>query len=479
MKRLMALASVLLVAGSASAAVINWQLNMNVQIGLGNFVPGVDNVVVRGYFNGWSGTNPTLTDPDNNGIYTGSYDQGSFAGPYEYKYVIQHSVTGDEWEWVGNRPYTYTEPTIDLPLEDFNNITSLPGTCDVEITYQVDMGVQIATGAFDPMGDLVVMRGPFNGWSGITHQLTNVGGTVYALTVPFASQAETSPIEHKFVIVADGDNWESSPNRLAYGDCDWADTDSDGYKEGTLAPVFFSDTNWDDLIDHDILVVFDIDASRVSCWFANGGAPTYDGTASYAGVNFISLHGFFNGWPTWNGTISPFYRTVNDGSCHWTGSLLFPMGSAKEQIYKLGLNGFDNEAGFGQDHAMNISLDGGTGVTYVNVVFGSNGTQWDCFTGCVETVGATDQPSAFALSQNVPNPFNPVTTIAFTMDATAPATLSVYDLTGAKVATLVNGLVNVGRNEISFDASQLASGVYVYTLQSEGRLESRKMVLVK
>jgi hypothetical protein len=434
---------------------------------------------VRGYFNGWGGTLPTLTDPNNDGIYTGSFDQGSFAGPYEYKYVIQHGW-GDEWEWVGNRPYTYTEPTIDLPLEFFNNVTALPGQCNVEPTITVDMGVQIATGAFDPgAGDIVVIRGPLNGWSGITHQLLPIGGTLYAITVPFDNQAETSPIEYKFVIVAGGDNWESSSNRLSYTDCDWVDTDGDGYKEGSFPTVYFSNIGWDAIIDHDILVSFDIDASRVSCFFANGGAPTYDGTASYAGVNFISVHGFFNGWPAWDGGIGSLYRTTNQGSCHWTGSVLFPMGSAKNQVYKLGLNGFDNEAGFGQDHSMDISQDGGTGVTNVSVVFGSNGTQWDCFTGCVETVGANDQPSAFALTQNVPNPFNPVTTIAFTMDATASANLSVYDLTGAKVATLVNGLVNAGQHEVSFDGSKLASGVYVYTLQSEGRLESRKMVLVK
>jgi hypothetical protein len=479
MKRVLALAGALMVAGSASAAVINWQLNMNVQIGLGNFVPGVDQVVVRGYFNGWGGTNPTLTDPDNDGIYTGSFDQGAFAGPYEYKYVIIHGW-GDEWEWVSNRPYTYTEPTIDLPLEYFNNVTTLPGVCDVEPTFSVDMGVQIATGAFNPgAGDLIVIRGPFNGWGGTTHPLSNVGGTIYEGTFPFAAQAETSPIEYKFVIVSGGDNWESSPNRLSYADCDWVDTDNDGYKEGSFPTVFFANVGWDAIIDHPVTVNFHIDASRVSCFFANGGAPVYDGIAAYSDVDFISVHGFFNNWPGWDGNINAMYRAINLGSCQWLVSVTFPTGSAKNQIYKFGLNGFDNEAGFGQDHSVDLGAAGVESFFDVFVEFGSNGTQWDCFSGCVETVDARETPSSFALAQNVPNPFNPATTLSFTLDQTANASLKVYDLSGAQVATLVNGVLEAGTHEVVFDGSKLASGVYVYTLQSEGAVESRKMVLVK
>jgi len=479
MKKVLALAGALLVAGSASAAVINWTLNMNVQIGLGNFVPGTDQVVVRGYFNGWGGTNPTLTDPDNDGIYTGSFDQGAFAGPYEYKYVIMHTW-GDEWEWVSNRPYTYSEPTIDLPMEYFNNVTALPGVCDVEPTFSVDMGVQLATGAFDPgAGDIVVIRGPFNGWGGTTHQLTNVGGSIYEGTFPFDDQAETSPIEHKFVIVSGGgDNWESSPNRLSYADCDWVDTDSNGYLNGSFPTVFFGDISWDAIIDHPITVNFHIDASRVSCAFANGWAPVFDGIAAYSDVDFISVHGFFNNWPAWDGNINPIYRAENLGACQWLVSVTFPTGSAKNQIYKFGLNGYDNEAGFGQDHSVN--LDGVVESFFdVFVEFGSNGSQWDCFDGCVETVDARETPSSFALAQNVPNPFNPATTLSFTLDRTANASLKVYDLSGAQVATLVNGLVEAGTHEVVFDGSKLASGVYVYTLQSEGAVESRKMVLVK
>jgi hypothetical protein len=94
-------------------------------------------------------------------------------------------------------------------------------------------------------------------------------------------------------------------------------------------------------------------------------------------------------------------------------------------------------------------------------------------------VDAHELPSAFALSQNVPNPFNPSTTISYTVAETGMASLKVYDLAGHAVATLVDGMVEAGNHSVVFDASELASGVYLYTLQSGASVQSQKMVLVK
>lgn len=459
MKKAMALAAMLLTSASAWAGIVTWQLDMSVQIGLGNFTPGVDQVVVRGFFNGWGGTNPTLTDPDNDMIYTGSYDHTGVPAPYEYKYVILFGGNPDaaQWEFVDNRPYDYMGEDLLLPVQFFNNVETLPGVCDVEITFQVDMNVQIATGAFDPMTQGVFYRGPYNGWSGYDQQLMDAGGGIYAIELPFDAQDEASCIEHKFIIATDdgmggfgGDNWESSPNRCAYGDCSWVDTDSDGYLEGVLAPVFFGDINWDAIVDRDVLVTFNIDANPIACWFANG-YPEQGGLSSYGDVSFISVHGFFNGWPAWDGNIDPLYRAMPVGGNIWSVSVLFPMGSSKVQIYKYGANGWDNEAGFGQDHSLNLDDDGGSGVLVVNDVFGSPGNLWDC----EWTVSADERPAGFALAPAYPNPFNPTTTIRFSLEESALATLAVFDLTGAKVATLVDGLTSRGEHSVVFDASQI------------------------
>jgi hypothetical protein len=87
--------------------------------------------------------------------------------------------------------------------------------------------------------------------------------------------------------------------------------------------------------------------------------------------------------------------------------------------------------------------------------------------------------SEFALVGNYPNPFNPATTINFTIDQANQVNLAVYDLSGREVATLVDGYCNAGAHEVQFDASQLASGVYVYRLTSGANTASGKMVLMK
>jgi hypothetical protein len=89
------------------------------------------------------------------------------------------------------------------------------------------------------------------------------------------------------------------------------------------------------------------------------------------------------------------------------------------------------------------------------------------------------QPKQFALHQNFPNPFNPSTTISFSLQTSAEITLEVYSITGQKVATLVNGLQNAGEHKITFQAGNLGSGVYFYKLTSGSFSETRKMVLMK
>ncbi len=87
--------------------------------------------------------------------------------------------------------------------------------------------------------------------------------------------------------------------------------------------------------------------------------------------------------------------------------------------------------------------------------------------------------AAFRLEQNYPNPFNPATTITFTMNEGGLATLTVFDVTGREVASLVNEVLSAGTHRRTFDASGLASGVYYYRLRVGDRVESKRMMLVK
>ena len=88
-------------------------------------------------------------------------------------------------------------------------------------------------------------------------------------------------------------------------------------------------------------------------------------------------------------------------------------------------------------------------------------------------------PTEFALKQNYPNPFNPTTVINFSIPRSSNVTLKVYDMLGREVATLVNETKQGGNYKVSFNASQLASGVYVYTLKAGNFIASKKMMLMK
>ena len=85
----------------------------------------------------------------------------------------------------------------------------------------------------------------------------------------------------------------------------------------------------------------------------------------------------------------------------------------------------------------------------------------------------------YSLAQNYPNPFNPSTRISYQIPNDGNVSLKIYDVLGAEVLTLVNTAQAQGRYEVSFDASQLSSGVYIYRIQANDYVASRKMMLLK
>ncbi len=95
-------------------------------------------------------------------------------------------------------------------------------------------------------------------------------------------------------------------------------------------------------------------------------------------------------------------------------------------------------------------------------------------------VGSESNPQPFlTVSPATPNPFNPSTTISYTIAEEGHVTLSVYSLSGQKVATLVDSPMPAGTHQAVFDGTGLASGLYVYRLESGDVVKSGKMMLVK
>ncbi|MBL8007027.1 MAG: T9SS type A sorting domain-containing protein, partial [Ignavibacteria bacterium] len=89
-------------------------------------------------------------------------------------------------------------------------------------------------------------------------------------------------------------------------------------------------------------------------------------------------------------------------------------------------------------------------------------------------------PVKFELNQNYPNPFNPTTKINFSLPVDTKITLSVYDISGRLVASLINNEFRTADYyTVDFNGSNLASGVYFYTIQTGKFTDSKKMILVK
>lgn len=124
-------------------------------------------------------------------------------------------------------------------------------------------------------------------------------------------------------------------------------------------------------------------------------------------------------------------------------------------------------------------LNNGTTYTYDLVSVDVNGARQ-----ALATLSASPNASAaviteYALHQNYPNPFNPTTNLTFDMVDAGHVSISVFNIMGQKVAELVNGNVEAGRHIVSFDATGLSSGLYLYKMEANGFTAQNKMVLMK
>lgn len=181
-------------------------------------------------------------------------------------------------------------------------------------------------------------------------------------------------------------------------------------------------------------------------------------------------------------------RSIDVGSSD--GSLAFiVLGNSLDQTVSLQLNPgqFESPLTVAQDGLALTPWQAGT-VTVAASTPGflttAAGQPNVVITGLSTGVGDSPQPAVFALEQNVPNPFNPSTTINFSIPSAARVDLVVYDVTGRRVATLVQHDMPAGRASVTWQGlddrgNRVASGVYFYRLVAGSKLQTRKMVLLK
>jgi len=172
---------------------------------------------------------------------------------------------------------------------------------------------------------------------------------------------------------------------------------------------------------------------------------------------------------------------------------LISYGTSKN--YDIELN-FVSETGFGRFGSTGILLDENTTHIFlpdwndiantqltILVDNGNNGTIDDTLlvsnTVDVKDEGYLGVPKEYNLAQNYPNPFNPTTKIRYSLPHLSDVSLIVYNILGQEVITLVNEQQPAGNYEVSFDATNLTSGIYLYKIQAGEFVETKKMVLMK
>ena len=197
-----------------------------------------------------------------------------------------------------------------------------------------------------------------------------------------------------------------------------------------------------------------------------------------------------------------FVHKTTDGGATWSDTILVQRGLVVQHVKPMKGTNYVFAGGYnGNDAAAWWSSDGGT--TWANISptpIGSNGDDvensfivgptlaygigyYRAIFFSPRAVSVTpepnDVPKAFALQQNYPNPFNPTTTIQYSIARAGNVELKVYNLLGQEITTLFQGQQDAGTYSVVFDARNLSSGVYFYTLRSDNFVSTKSLLLVK
>ena len=199
-------------------------------------------------------------------------------------------------------------------------------------------------------------------------------------------------------------------------------------------------------------------------------------------------------------TSLPMISRTTDGGGSWsninvgsgvTGTCYFVWVPGTPVVYLLGSNGGIKRSTDNGISWVTTPTPGVTGLTHfdfmqsANIVFGyavSSGGNVIKLNDTLQVLTSTGNNSVvsdFSLSQNYPNPFNPATTIQYSLALNSNVRISIFDALGREVAVPVNEVKQAGSYELSFDGSDLSSGIYYYRINAGNFTDIKKMILIK
>jgi hypothetical protein len=337
---------------------VTFEVDMTEQITAGNFTSNNNTVEIHGDFNNW-GAGQTMTNNANSStpnIFSTEITYVGGAGTQHYfKYVIQ---PGTVWENVsasnsigGNRWFDQPNTNGNFVVGPVYFSDQAPAqTVTNNITFEIDMTTQIEAGSFTTNNNTVEIHGDFNNWGGgqtMTNNANSSTPNIFSTEITYAGGAGA---QHYFkYVIQPGTEWENVSAANSIGGNRWFDlfSPSGNYIVG---PVYYSDEPPSALIDFvtvtNCMVTFTVNMTNA----VGTDAVVFDPTSDMVYLNGLN-GGVNNSFWSWGALQPSTYQMTQIGS-----SLLYTItvpvnrGQNMQLIYKYGINGNDDEAGFGDNH---------------------------------------------------------------------------------------------------------------------------------
>jgi hypothetical protein len=348
--------------GPTVANQVTLQVDMSGEINCGNFVPGVSTVEVRGNFEGWSGgatmnPDPTILRTNYQGVVSSNVYVLSLPVEFstnaacDFKYVIQpntvwESPASTNQDSGGNRWFVNSSNQT-LPVVYFNDV---PIYVSNNITFEVDMTAQIEGGGFMSGYNWVEVHGDFDGWSygQVMSNPNPATPDIYSASVTYI---DVPGAQHYFkYVVQPGPEWETvSPDNAIGGDRYLNLAQTNGMF--TNGPVYFSDVSpsslpYDTVNVPNCMVTFTVDMTGAAGPFGPFNPE----------LDQVELNGLYNGmndtfW-TWGYFNAPAQYVMSEIGNSMLYTLTVPVneGQSLDLLYKYGIDGLDDEAGFLNNH---------------------------------------------------------------------------------------------------------------------------------
>jgi hypothetical protein len=490
---------------------VTFRVNMKIKMLEQTFLPGSGDIVrVAGSFNNWGSSTDTLTDADHDSIFTKTITLNENQA-IEYKF-LKTARSGD-WESVDNRKFTVPVGGGAIPVAFFDNDSLFNAPVTVNFLWQVKMTPYQTLGWFRPdLKDSLEVRGGFNGWGGTKLlPVTGQPGSYEAAIVYNGTIGDALNFKYFMALDSAGATARfpgyihSGTGATRDGFCyDHPAERGDGNRlfnvtGGGNVPVpqvYFSN------IDPRGLMANATDTCRVTLKVNMGPAKRYV-DAFVPAADTVRL--------IWQDALWRGGQRLARAGGQFPDITMTPAAGGGDSIYQatftvMGKTHYNMQYTYRYIHAGGNAVDQGGGlggqnpyITRFIAPLGAN--TWPAtyaaptdlwkrdaplvgenppFTTAVEPEPGNVLPTEFALLQNYPNPFNPTTNIRYALPAQANVTLKVFNVVGQEVATLINGVVqNRGTHIATFDASNMATGVYFYRLEAGKFLEVKKMLLLK